>query len=188
MKLLKFSIFFGLIPFFILNCNRPPSSNDRSIKEKWRYKFNDELSLFGHRNWILVVDKAFPAQNADGITIINTGENLLDVLDITLQEVEHSTHVRPIVYTDKELNFIHQEQIKGIDSYRKSLDKTIEKYNPQVMLHDSVFFKIDEASKLFKVLILKTNEIIPYSSVFIELDCKYWSEENENLLRNKMAY
>jgi hypothetical protein len=46
---------------------------------------------------------------------------------------------------------------------------------------------IDHASKLFKVMVLKTNETIPYSSVFIELDCKYWSGENEILLRDKLA-
>ena len=32
----------------------------------------------------------------------------------------------------------------------------------------------------------KTNEVIPYSSVFIELDCKYWSPEKEKTLRHAM--
>jgi hypothetical protein len=53
-------------------------------------------------------------------------------------------------------------------------------------MHDSVFVKIDQASRLFKVIILKTEETIPYSSVFIQLDCKYWSDENEKALRELM--
>ncbi|NLX28689.1 MAG: hypothetical protein GXY59_06930 [Bacteroidales bacterium] len=45
---------------------------------------------------------------------------------------------------------------------------------------------VSERSAMFKVLVLKTTEVIPYSSVFIELDCKYWSAEQEKALREKM--
>jgi hypothetical protein len=188
MKRLKILLFLLTFPLFILNCNQPSGNSDEPKMEGWRNEFNKELSLFGHRNWILIVDKAFPAQTATGIITIETGEDLLDALSYTLQQIESSTHVKPVVYKDKELGFIDHEQVKGIDSFRKYLDETIGKYNPQVMLHDSVFVKIDEASKLFKILVLKTNETIPYSSVFIELDCKYWSGEKENILRDNMAH
>ena len=62
----------------------------------------------------------------------------------------------------------------------------LDKYNEwqktkrQTILHDSVFTKINEASKLSKVFVLKTDETIPYSSVFLELDCKYWTDKKEN--------
>ena len=46
--------------------------------------------------------------------------------------------------------------------------------------------KIDKASKLFKTLVIKTNQVIPYSSVFIELDCDYWSRDKEKQLRQLM--
>ena len=55
-------------------------------EKSWQEKFNAELPCLGHRNWILVVDKAFPAQTATGITVINTGESLQDVLQFTLQK------------------------------------------------------------------------------------------------------
>jgi len=175
------------LPIFMLNCNQPVRNSDVQKNGEWRPEFKKELSLIGHRNWILIVDKAFPAQTAAGIMTIDTGEGLLDVTSYILQQIESSTHVKPIVYTDKELGFISHEMVKDVDSFRKSLDETIGKYNPQVIMHDSVFVKIDHASKLFKVLVLKTEGIIPYSSIFIELDCKYWSEENELLLRNIIA-
>jgi hypothetical protein len=54
------------------------------------------------------------------------------------------------------------------------------------LLHDSVFVKIDSASKLFSVVVLKTEETIAYSSVFIELDCKYWNSDQEKDLRKQM--
>ena len=167
------------------------SCNNKTIQTyskttTWQESLNTQLSLFGHRNWILIVDKAFPMQNANGITTIDTNEDLLPVLKTVLQQIDQSTHVRPIVYTDKELSFVTEDQVSGIESYRKLLDEIVGKMGPQVLLHDSVFVKIDQASKLFGVLVLKTNEVIPYSSVFLQLDCKYWSTENEQLLREAM--
>jgi hypothetical protein len=47
--------------------------------------------------------------------------------------------------------------------------------------------QIDEAGKQYRVLVLKTTMTIPYSSVFIRLDCKYWGAEDEKRLRAKMA-
>ena len=183
MRSIIYIIIFSSLAITMAGCiNKVPKSENQNVMD-WKTQLGKELPEFGHRNWILIVDKAFPAQNADGITIINTGEDLLDVLSWTLQEIDHSTHVSPIVYTDKELNFITSDLVINIGEYRSKLDKIIGKYDPLVIMHDSVFVKIDEASKLFKILVLKTEEVIAYSSVFIELDCKYWSAEKEKTLR-----
>jgi hypothetical protein len=152
----------------------------------WKEQLTDELPMLGHRNWILVVDKAFPTQTATGIKVINTGEALQNVLQFTLQKIDRSLHVKPIVYTDKELGYITPALVPLINDYKKDLQKTLKGIEPLTLMHDSVFIKIDQASRLFKVIILKTEETIPYSSVFIQLDCKYWSPENEKVLRELM--
>jgi len=46
--------------------------------------------------------------------------------------------------------------------------------------------KIAKASELFRIVVLKTEQVIPYSSVFLQLDCKYWPAENEKQLRESM--
>jgi D-ribose pyranose/furanose isomerase RbsD len=181
-----------IIPYFLFltilcsSCDFFVAGKAVPVEKSWKEQLNSELPLLGHRNWILVVDKAFPAQTAGGITVINTGESLQDVLQFTLQKIDRSLHVRPIIFTDKELGFLTPQLVPQVDNYRKALQKTLKGIESQTLLHDSVFVKIDKASKLFKVIILKTEETIPYSSVFIQLDCKYWSGENENLLRELM--
>jgi L-fucose mutarotase/ribose pyranase (RbsD/FucU family) len=157
-----------------------------TTEKGWKELLTDELPMLGHRNWILVVDKAFPAQTAAGIKVINTGEALQNVLQFTLQKIDRSLHVKPIIYTDKELGFITPALVPLINDYKKDLQKTLKGIEPLTLMHDSVFVKIDQASKLFKVIVLKTEETIPYSSVFIQLDCKYWSPENEKSLRELM--
>lgn len=175
-----------LLFIFLSSCEFFVPGKSTPVQTSWKEQLNAEIPLLGHRNWILVVDKAFPAQTATGIKVINTGESLQDVLAYTLQKIDRSLHVKPIIYTDKELGFITTQQVPYIDNYKKELQKNLKGVQPLTMLHDTVFVKIDQASKLFKVVILKTEETIPYSSVFIELDCKYWSPEEEIALRELM--
>jgi hypothetical protein len=178
-------LFFSLFCILILqSCIRKEQT---STSQNWKQTLKQELPVFGHRNWILVVDKAFPAQSAEGVTTIDTNEDLLPVLNYTLAQIHSCTHVKPIVYTDKELSFITKNQIPEIETFRANLNKEIGSFNPQVLLHDSVFVKIDQASKLFRVIILKTNQVIPYSSVFIQLDCKYWNGDKEKQLREAIS-
>jgi D-ribose pyranose/furanose isomerase RbsD len=195
-RLLKDNALEGKVVFAILfittilvslsGCKGKEPGSDTAKLPDWKTQVDGRISEFGHRNWILIVDKAFPAQNTDGVITIDTKENLQDVLSFTLQQIGASKHVKPIVYTDREFAYLNAEQVRAIDKYRQVRAGILEKYNPRVLLHDSVFVKIDRASKLFKVLVLKTNEVIPYSSVFIELDCKYWSSEKEKALRDAM--
>ena len=175
--LLVFILFLGVSCVQTANPPINPSVNN------WKSQFGEQLSLLGHRNWILVVDKAFPAQNAAGIITINTGEALMPVLQYTIKQIEASTHVKPIVFTDKELNYISVKQVPEIEKFKTDLFAVIPKDQAQTMLHDSVFVKIAKASELFRIVVLKTEQVIPYSSVFLQLDCKYWGGEDEKLLR-----
>lgn len=152
----------------------------------WRQQLDRELPLLGHRNWILVVDKAFPMQTSPGMEVINTDERLLTVLRYTLQKINESTHVKPIIYTDKEIGYITESQSPGVGAYKSQLKDVLGNAGVQSLLHDSVFVRMDASSKLFKILVLKTNETLAYSSVFLQLDCAYWNAEKEGHLREAM--
>lgn len=153
----------------------------------WQDEFQQKLPLLGHRNWVLVVDKAFPLQNAQGMTIINTGEQLPEVLQYVISSISTSTHVKPIVFTDLEFAQISEDLSPGVDNLKKSIAASLKNYTQNTLLHNDVFAKLDSASSLFEVLVLKTESTIPYSSVFLQLDCAYWSAEKEQKLRSKMG-
>jgi hypothetical protein len=170
---------------FVYGCSIPVPRNKTPNETSWKTEFNNLLPLLGHRNWILVVDKAFPLQTSQGLTIINTGEQLVPVLQYVLDQIDGSTHVQPVLYHDAELSYL-SDQVPGKDAFLSSVNQVLGNLIPVPILHDSVFVKIDAASKLFKVVVLKTEETIPYTSVFIELGCKYWSGENEKELRKQM--
>lgn len=166
-------------------CIDKKGENINSEKD-WKAKFNERLPLLGHRNWILIVDKAYPEQTTTGVETINTDEDLLTVLKYVKAGIDSSKHVNAEVFTDKELGFITPKQVPAIVGLRDSLNAILGN-NRSSIPHDSVFVKIDAATKLFKVLVLKTNQTIPYSSVFIRLNCAYWDGKREKELRDSIA-
>ena len=175
---------FLLIIGFISCGSEIKQNNQPAETVGWQQQFDEQLQLNGHRNWILVVDKAFPQQ--PGMHIINTNEKLLPVLETVLKKIGASTHVKPTIYNDAELQFITDSLAPGADAYKQQLQKVLNGAHTQPLLHDTVFVRMDKAAKLFSITVLKTEEVIPYSSVFLELDCAYWSGEKEKILRDKM--
>ena len=186
-KLLTFLVFITSVTLF--GCQEPASKTNGDALDKsqnWKEQLNQKLPMLGHRNWILVVDKAFPEQNAPGMEYIYVNEGLLPVLKQVLKQINLSSHVKPIIYQDKELSFITENQARGVKQFVKESKMIFGHQTVQTMLHDSVFRKLDTESKLFKVLVIKTNETIPYTSVFLQLDCNYWNGDKEKQLRDAL--
>ena len=152
----------------------------------WKQVLAEDLNLLGHRNWILVVDKAFPEQSSAGMKYLYVEEDLLSTLEYVLKQVESSTHVTPVVYRDKELAYITEDQVPGIGEFRSSAERILKGYAVNTLLHDDVFLRLDESASLFRVLVIKTNGTLPYTSVFLQLDCSYWGPEDERVLRDRM--
>jgi hypothetical protein len=152
----------------------------------WEQNVKEELPLMGHRNWIVIADSAYPLQSAQGVETIETGQDQLVVLDFVLDAIKNSRHVRPLVHTDAELQYLPEKETPGVDQYRQRLKDRLTGFPVDSALHQKLIDQVDELSKNFHVLILKTNMTIPYTSVFLQLDCKYWGADSEQRLRNQM--
>jgi hypothetical protein len=153
----------------------------------WQAKVAQALPLLGHRNWILIVDSAYPLQASPGVETIDTNAPLVGVLRFVLSAIDNSEHLRPDVFMDAELPFVPDQDAPGTSQYRANIADVLRGYQIQTQPHDKLIATVDNASKTFQVLVLKTNATIPYSSVFIRLNCKYWSDEAEARLRAKMG-
>ncbi len=152
----------------------------------WQQHLARELAHLGHRNWIVVADSAYPLQSGEGIETVATGAEQLAVLRAVLAQLKQSKHVRPVVYLDGELPFVSEDDAPGITAYRNELKAIFKDATPTSLRHEEIIDKLDSSAEKFHVLILKTNMTLPYTSVFIELDCGYWSAEAEARLRDAM--
>jgi hypothetical protein len=163
-------------------CATPPAP-----PAPWKAKVAAAMPLLGHRNWILIVDSAYPLQSSPGVETVDTNSGMFDVVNYILKTVNSSAHVRPDIYMDAELPFVPDRDAPGASAYRAKIAEVLRGYTVESILHDKIIANIGETGSQFRVLVLKTNLAIPYTSVFIRLDCKYWSADAEKRMRVKMS-
>ncbi len=149
----------------------------------WERRLSELVPLYGHRNWIVVADAAYPAQSRPGIETIVSGGDQIPVLRKVLDAIVAAKHIRANVYIDRELAFVAEEDAPGVADYRRELDAALHGAKVFALPHEQIIHKLDQAAQLVHILIVKTEMTIPYTSVFFELDCGYWSAEAEERLR-----
>ena len=149
----------------------------------WRERFESLLPLYGHRNWIVVADSAYPAQSNPCIETIATGMDQIEVLSEVLSAIESNRHIRARILVDEELDLVAEQYAPGVNQYRQELTRLAGNRTFERLPHEQIISKLDESAKLFRILILKSKLAIPYTSVFFELDCGYWTPEAEKALR-----
>src|SRR5215469_4754948 len=91
------------------------------MKVNWKETLKDRLQLYGHRNWLVIADSAYPAQSRQAIETILVDEEQITVLEETVVILGGCKHIKPNIYADQELNFIDDNDAPGISSYRRKL-------------------------------------------------------------------
>lgn len=160
--------------------HQPPEPHE------WERKFRSLLPLYGHRNWIVVADSAYPAQSRPGLETIVADDEQIPVLRTVYEAITAAPHVRARILTDKELAFVAEIDAPGVDDYRRDLTEVLAGHSIETLPHEQIIHKLDAAAQLFRILVIKTDMTIPYTSVFFELDCGYWNAEAEQRLRQSI--
>jgi L-fucose mutarotase/ribose pyranase (RbsD/FucU family) len=154
---------------------------------EWETKVSQAMPLMGHRNWIMIVDSAYPLQSSAGVETIETNEDQIEVLKKVLSVIDGSIQVRPIVYMDAELPFVPEKDAPGVTTYRQNIKSVLAGQKITSLPHEQIIAKVDEVGKTFHIIVLKTTMTVPYTSVFLQLNCKYWSDEAEAQMRKAMS-
>jgi hypothetical protein len=149
----------------------------------WKDILKDRLLLYGHRNWLVIADSAYPAQSRQAIETIVVDEAQITVLKQTLAILGDCIHIAPKIYTDRELDYIGDDDAPGIGAYRQKLGALLKGHEVHTLPHDEIISTLDRVGEKFRVLLIKTNMRIPYTSVFLELECGYWNADAEKRLR-----
>jgi L-fucose mutarotase/ribose pyranase (RbsD/FucU family) len=154
---------------------------------QWQTKLAQILPLLGHRNWIMIVDSAYPLQSSAGVETLETNADQIEVLRTVLSAIDSSIQVRPIVYMDAELPFVTEKDAPGVTAYREKIKATLGGRTITSLPHEQIIAKVDEVGKTFRIVVLKTTMTVPYTSVFLQLNCKYWSDDAEAQMRKAMS-
>ena len=155
--------------------------------ESWQQVVARTLPLFGHRNWIVVADSAFPQSSRSGTRTIVADTDQAHAVQTVLSGIEESWHLRPKIYLDSELDLLTDEDASGIEKYRDWLTEKLKAFPVEWQPHEKIIATMSSVAEQFQVLVLKSHMQLPYTSVFIELHCGYWDGKAEEKLRRKMA-
>ena len=181
----RVSLFLLLSALFA--CSTPDHEQQKNMVKSeikdWKSKVESTLNLYGHRNWIVIADAAYPQQSNPAIKTIKIDADQLEAVEFVLQLIEKAKHVDANIIIDKEMAFVPEKDANGIETYRTNLNKLFQGKPVKSMLHEDIIHELDAAAKLFNVLIIKTDLAIPYTSVFFQLECGYWNAEAEKNLR-----
>ena len=69
------------------------------MNANWDEILKNRLELYGHRNWLVVADSAYPAQSKPGIETIVADADQATVLDRVRTILGACKHVTATVYT-----------------------------------------------------------------------------------------
>jgi L-fucose mutarotase/ribose pyranase (RbsD/FucU family) len=189
MKKLASILLLGI--FVNISCNQPQKEESKVVADaketaNWITDLQAKLKLYGHRNWIVIADGAYPQQSNPAIETVTIDASQLDAVKYVSELVAKATHVDANIFVDKEMTFVAEENANGITEYRNNLNEILKDKLVKTMLHEDIIRELDASAKLFNVLIIKTDLAIPYTSVFFQLECGYWNGNSENELRETM--
>jgi hypothetical protein len=174
----------------MLSCSAPvqePKNNTHGSEvQDWKSEVAETLKLFGHRNWIVIADGAYPQQSNPAIKTISVEASQLEAIEFVNQLIEKAGHVDANIFVDKELAYVPEKDAKGLETYRTNLNELLVGKPVKTMLHEDIIRELDASAKLFNVLIIKTDLALPYTSVFFQLECGYWNAAAEENLRTEI--
>ncbi len=152
----------------------------------WLGTLRHELGYLGARNWVIVAEAAFPIHSRRGLTVVQINGEIPDVVDAVERVIEEKSHVKPRLYVAAEAESIPYDYAPGIKRYHGQLDEALHGRETVQLEHSMLLNMISDASKTYRVLVIKTRSALPYTSVFMELGSGYWDAESESALRGLM--
>lgn len=174
---------------FLSSCFQkdPIETKQTSGSDNWQTVLQEKLPLLGHRNWIVITDMAYPLQAKEGITTLYASEPYTEVLDRVKNMLDNSSHVYAHIYQDKELSFLEEDFYPGINNLKIEMGNVLSATEIISIRHDDLIARLDSISNLFEIVIVKTELTKPYTSTFFELDCKYWDNNKQTTLNERMT-
>lgn len=151
-----------------------------------RAKIAPNLLQLGARNWVVVADPACPLPAGTGIVSINVPASTVDAFREVLDLLEIEGAVVPRIWVSHELSAVPEDRAPGVTEHRKELEKLLLGRFHYEVNSRVIDMQIAQAAKDFRILYIRTNTRLPYSSIAIELDSGYWSSDAEAEVQRRL--
>ncbi|MFT4176323.1 MAG: hypothetical protein QM627_06670 [Luteolibacter sp.] len=155
-------------------------------KPEWQSAIDRQVQQLGYRNWIIIAEASYPAQNRHGLRQVTTNKEIPEVVDYVLQAMERTENVRPRIYVTREVRSLENDFAPGIDHFRNTVKNSMHGHETTELDQQSLITLTQDANRSFDVLVIRTPTALPYSSVYMELQPGYWDSDSESRLRQRI--
>ena len=130
---------------------------DRKVDDRWARVVETKLAAYGHRNWVAVVDSAYPLQVSPGMEMLVVGGEHLDVVQHVLDRIEKSRHVRPKGLPRRRVALRRRAPCcGGIARWRGDLKRLLGRRPVMSLPHAKLLGMLEATATKYNVLVLKT--------------------------------
>ena len=166
---LFFIISLSLIALGVSGCSGVLAGQNGQQYEELDAGLAREVQALRKRNWIVIADQSFPLHTRRGVRTLLVDKEIPEVLSGVIKVLESEKEVTPVFYRTRELAFVENDSAPGIDVYRYAITQDLKGYDVREYLYQYLSVELEDDSKTFGVLVIKTKTDLPYSAIFIEL-------------------
>ena len=157
-------------------------------QNSWQAAVDRQAAQLGYRNWIVIAEASYPAQNRAGLRQVVADVEIPEAVDYVLRALERTENLRPRVYLTRELRSVENDFAPGIDDMRKRINEALHGHEAAELEQQSLMTLLEDTGRSFDVLVIRTRSAMPYASVFLELQPGYWDEASESRLRDRIQH
>ncbi len=178
------AIMSALIGAGLGGCQQPKASKPPTFRQA----MDRAMPKFGEGNMIVIADAAFPALSHSGVNTVPMGVSSIEALKDVLASSSAYGHVAPHLWVDRELMQLTDAQAPGIEKFRARLQEAAGSVPIDASLaQNDLRTRIIEVAATHRVIIIKTPNRLPFSTLYVEFDHGNWTPEQDAQLRSQMS-
>lgn len=170
----------------LVSCQQTQGPTRIELIDQTRAAIAPQLQQLGARNWVVIADPTYPIPAGAGVLTMYVPSSSADSFREVLDLLEMQAALTPRIWVCNELNALTENLAPGIGDYRKEVNSLLSGRFCYRLDERIISMQLAAAAKEFRVLYIKTNTKLPYSSIAIELDSGYWSADEETEIRSRM--
>ncbi len=151
----------------------------------WQQQIAGALPIFGSGNWVVVASTDFPLLSTAGVETIRVPDGLAAAVNSMEGIFQMSSRLRPSFHVASELDFA-ATQNDDAKAYLAEITKILPTVGVVKMPAADIVQTVIDTAATKRVLVIKTDSMIPYGSIAVELEPGFWSPEQEQALRDAM--
>ena len=163
----------------------PQPGQPMQMPVPWQQQISNALPIFGEGNWVIVADTSFPLLAKPGIETIRVPDDLAGAVNSMEGIFQMNERLRPSFHLCSELDFV-AKQDESVRAYLDKLEEILPAEGVVRISRQKLIDTVIETAEDRRVLVIKTDSMVPYGTVAMRLAPGFWTAEQEATLREAM--